>query len=142
MKTRPDGSAFRRSNVAYGRQPTQPRPRNDGFHWATPRHPEKSKLTICNWFAYFKCTNFGGRSRNRLFIVVFLICHCEEAKRRGNPPKGYHIDVFRINNCTAVKAFALGEKVAAKPTDEGPVVNTLLLFINMSLRGTVLRSLF
>ena len=40
MKTRPDGSAFRRSNVAYGRQPTQPRPRNDGFLWATPRHPD------------------------------------------------------------------------------------------------------
>ncbi len=52
------------------------------------------------------------RGRNRLFIVVFLICHCEEAKRRGNPPKGYHIDVFRINNCTAVKAFSLGEKVS------------------------------
>ena len=39
MKTRPDGSAFRRSNVVYGRQPSQPCPRNDGFHWATPRHP-------------------------------------------------------------------------------------------------------
>ena len=39
MKTRPDGSAFRRSNIACGRQPSQPRPRNDGFHWATPRHP-------------------------------------------------------------------------------------------------------
>ena len=64
MKTRPDGSAFRRSNVVYGRQPSQPRPRNDGFHWATPRHPEKSKLTVCNRLAYCKCTNFVGRSKN------------------------------------------------------------------------------
>ena len=70
MKTRPDGSAFRRSNVAYGRQPTQPRPRNDGFHWATPRHPEKSKLTVCNWFAYFTLTNFGGRKK----------CHTERSR--------------------------------------------------------------
>ena len=38
-RQRPDGSAFRRSNIVYGRQPSQPRPRNDGFHWATPRHP-------------------------------------------------------------------------------------------------------
>ena len=61
MKTRPDGSAFRRSNVAYGRQPTQPRPRNDGFHWATPRHPACSRLTVCNRLVYFKYANFGGR---------------------------------------------------------------------------------
>ena len=65
MKTRPDGSAFRRSNNAYGRQPSQPRPRNDGFHWATPRHPTKRKLTVCNRFAYFTFTNFGGRSKEQ-----------------------------------------------------------------------------
>ena len=38
----------------------------------------------------------------------------------------------RINNGTAVKAFAIGEKVAAKPPDEGDAVNTLLLFLNIS----------
>ena len=61
---------------------------------ATPRHPACSRLTVCNWLVYFKCTNFGGRSRNRLFIVVFTICHCEKRlfwSRRGNPPKGYRL---------------------------------------------------
>ena len=33
MKTRPDGSAFRRSNNAYGRQPSQPRRRYDVAVW-------------------------------------------------------------------------------------------------------------
>ena len=31
---------------------------------ATPRHPTRSKLTACNWFVYFKLTNFGGHSGN------------------------------------------------------------------------------
>ena len=70
MKTRPDGSAFRRSNVVYGRQPTQPRPRNDGFHWATPRHPACSRLSVCNLLAYFKYANFGGRSKEMLQQVI------------------------------------------------------------------------
>ena len=49
------------------------------------------------------------------------------------PPEGYIMNAFRINNGTAnKKAFALWEKVAAKPTDEGAVVNTLLLFLNIS----------
>ena len=69
MKTRPDGSAFRRSNIAYGRQPTQPRPWNDGFHWATPRHPRYRLLTVCNRFAYFTFTNFGGGGLEVNYIV-------------------------------------------------------------------------
>ena len=89
MKTRPDGSAFRRSNVAYGRQPTQPRPRNDGFHWATPRHPEKSKLTVCNWFAYFTLTNFGGRSVkvNSKVQISVILRHFDQAKRVEKSPR-------------------------------------------------------
>ena len=49
MKTRPDGSAFRRSNGAYGRQPTQPRPRSDVASWqhlATPKVANKL-FTTC-----------------------------------------------------------------------------------------------
>ena len=37
---------------------------------ATPRHPTKSKLTVCNRLVYFKCTNFGGRSKKAGYIVL------------------------------------------------------------------------
>ena len=98
MKTRPDGSAFRRGNVAYGRQPTQPRPRNDGFHWATPRHPACSRLTVCNRLVYFKYANFGGRCLEinyKLQISVILrhfdqansLRHFDQAKRVEKSPR-------------------------------------------------------
>ena len=39
-------------------------------------------------------------------------CFSNRARSGANPPKGYHIYAFRINNGTANKAFALGEKVS------------------------------
>ena len=52
-----------------------------------------------------------------------------------DPPEGYHINAFRINNGTAAKAFVLGEKVSRSDGWEAEV-STLLLLIIMSLRGT------
>ena len=80
MKTRLDGSAFRRSNIVCGGQPSQPQARGDVPLLATPRHPRYCFLTVCNRFAYFTIAYFGGRSFNvniksnaNIFMIVCSI---------------------------------------------------------------------
>ena len=123
MKTRPDGSAFRRSNGAYGRQPTQPRPRNDGFHWATPRHPEKSKLTICNWFVYFTFTNFVGRSAkvNSKVQISVRLRHFDQAERVEKSPRKRHCkrplyNFVMLSGAKCSRNFTLTRKSFCFPT--------------------------
>ena len=60
-------------------------------------------------------------------------CACEQ------PPEGYRIDVIHINNVTAIKVFALGEKVSLSDEREG-ISKHFIAFFTMSLTAPTLSS--
>ena len=57
-----------------------------------------------------------GRAPTNLKQVLFLhikLCRVERNEVQSkHPPERYHINAFRIYSGTAIKAFALGEKVS------------------------------
>ena len=57
-------------------------------------------------------------------------CACE------HPPEGYHINTFLTNKGAATSKPSPSGRRCHAVTDEGTEINSLLLFLIMSLRGT------
>ena len=108
-----------------------------GQHLATPT---RIKLTVCNRFVFFKCTNFGGTLLKTNYIS-FLSNHITLSVVEGSPGRvPYRLLRVERSICLFLTAQPLKPSPSGRRwhevTDEGTDVNTLLLFLNMSLRGT------